>query len=158
MRAIASRRRMPPLAATHPQPLPKREGRSDDYNRSSSDLRHPGLDPGSTAALKSWIPDQACPELVEGSGMTRGSIPPCGAAMGRGTVREANGGGAATVAPKPLRQHYVLALPHGFATGRWHFNLCRRIVIGGRRPEWVVLRRAAYGQRHIESRPYIPPR
>src|SRR3546814_4712374 len=38
--------------------------------------------------------------------------------MGRGTAREASGGGAATSRHKPLRQRFALPPPHGFATGR----------------------------------------
>src|SRR3546814_20279303 len=44
--------------------------------------------------------------------------PPCRGAMGRGTAREASGGGAATAALKPLRQPFGLPPPHRFATGR----------------------------------------
>src|SRR3546814_1474896 len=42
----------------------------------------------------------------------------CRAAMGRGTPREASGGGAATSRHWPLRQCFALPPPHGFATGR----------------------------------------
>src|SRR3546814_15568299 len=38
--------------------------------------------------------------------------------MGRGTPREASGGGAATSRHWPLRQCFALPPPHGFATGR----------------------------------------
>ena len=42
--------------------------------------------------------------------------------MGRGTAREASGGGATAVAPKPLRQSCGLPPPHGF----------------GHREDWLV--------------------
>jgi len=38
--------------------------------------------------------------------------------MGRGTVREADGGGAAKVVQLPLRQRFALPPPHRCATGR----------------------------------------
>src|SRR3546814_4513279 len=45
-------------------------------------------------------------------------IPPCGEAVVRGTVREPDAGGAATVRHRPLRKRIALQLPNGFATGR----------------------------------------
>jgi hypothetical protein len=38
------------------------------------------LDPGSTTAPPAWMPDQACPEPVEGSGMTMLGTPPISSA------------------------------------------------------------------------------
>src|SRR3546814_16910379 len=56
--------------------------------------------------------------LWVGSGHCRSSL---GRSHGEGDRSlKASGGGAATVAPKPLRQPCGLPPPHGFATGRIH--------------------------------------
>ena len=60
--------------------------------------------------------------------------------MGRGTAREASGGGAATSAQKPLRQRFALPPPHACGTGRNECPQpvvsCHSVQIGDERRRW----------------------
>jgi hypothetical protein len=114
--------------------------------RSIPNFRHPGLDPGSTAALKSWIPDQVRDDEGLNSSLWR--------SHGEGDRLRSKGWRGGNVALSPLRQRFALPPPHGFATGRSHVNLCRRVAIGSRRPEWRGKRNVGFAMMSATKPPF----
>jgi len=118
-------------------------------NRSFSDLRHPGLDPGSTAALKSWTPDQ-----VRGDGSKECPLPvECRHSCQIGSEWSEGGGGSGrsslSVRVERGRDiHRRGASPEGHLD----FARCERSWAACRQSVPVIAARSATDDRHgVES-------
>ena len=91
-------------------------------------IRHPGLDPGSTAAAKSWTPDQV-------RGDDEGIILPVAQPWGGGPSPQAMVEGRPRPRHLPLRQRFALPPPYACGTGRINVrNRSLAVICKERRP------------------------